>query len=113
MGADLQSKSSIFAGIYSPTKVKSVHPILHEDLGSKSKIIAPPATLTAEMGRNLSSAKSEVQLVSPARHLGFQSPDNRQIPCIGLTMSPVRLKRYEGFEQGLNTIPANKGLPYK
>ena len=33
MGADLQSKSSIFAGIYSPTKVKSVHPILHEDLG--------------------------------------------------------------------------------
>ena len=32
-------------------------------LGSKSKIIAPPATLTAEMGRNLSSAKSEVQMV--------------------------------------------------
>ena len=31
--------------------------------GSKSKIIAPPATLTAEMGRNLSSAKSEVQMV--------------------------------------------------
>ena len=31
----------------------------------------------------------------------------------GLTMSPVRLKRYEGFEQGLNTIPASKGVPYK
>ena len=31
----------------------------------------------------------------------------------GLTMSPVRLKRYEGFEQGLNTIPAAKGMPYK
>ena len=34
------------------------------NLGLKSKIIAPPATLTSEMGRNLSSAKSEVQMVS-------------------------------------------------
>ena len=33
-------------------------------LGLKSKIIAPPATLTSEMGRNLSSAKSEVHMVS-------------------------------------------------
>ena len=32
--------------------------------GLKSKIIAPPATLTADMGRNLSSARSEVQMVS-------------------------------------------------
>merc|ERR1712038_522737 len=115
MGADLQSKSSIFTGIYSPTKVKPIHHNLHEDIGLKSKIIAPPATLTSEMGRNLSSAKSEVQMVSPVRHLGFQSPDNRQIPSLGLTMSPVRLKRYEGFKQGLNTIPApaTKGIPYK
>ena len=36
--------------------------------GLKSKIIAPPATLTSEMGRNLSSAKSEVQMVSWRRH---------------------------------------------
>ena len=35
------------------------------------------------------------------------------LTSIGLTMSPVRLKRYEGFEQGLNTIPASKGNPYK
>ena len=34
--------------------------------GLKSKIIAPPATLTSEMGRNLSSARSEVQMV---RHI--------------------------------------------
>ena len=33
MGADLQSKSSIFTGIYSPTKVKPVHHALHEDAG--------------------------------------------------------------------------------
>ena len=33
MGADLQSKSSIFTGIYSPTKVKPVHHTLHEDMG--------------------------------------------------------------------------------
>ena len=34
MGADLQSKSSIFAGIYSPTKVKPIHHNLHEDIGN-------------------------------------------------------------------------------
>ena len=39
MGADLQSKSSIFTGIYSPTKVKSMHHTLHEDMGRKIYII--------------------------------------------------------------------------
>ena len=34
MGADLQSKSSIFAGIYSPTKVKPIHHNIHEDIGN-------------------------------------------------------------------------------
>ena len=35
MGVDLQSKSSLFAGIYSPSKVKSnnLHLTLHEDIG--------------------------------------------------------------------------------
>ena len=35
MGADLQSKSSIFTGIYSPSKVKPIHHTLHEDMGMK------------------------------------------------------------------------------
>ena len=38
MGADLQSKSSIFTGIYSPTKVKPIHHTLHEDMGMNTYI---------------------------------------------------------------------------
>ena len=57
-----------------------------------------------------------VSLTSQLFSLRVKSPAPR-VTCyfVGLTMSPVRLKRYEGFEQGLNTIPApaTKGIPYK
>ena len=76
-GQDLQAKSSLLTGIYSPSKTKN------EETLKANKIVAPPPTLTSDMGvRTLSSAKSEVDVAASksslkSRQLGFQSPDER------------------------------------
>ena len=114
LGQDLGSKNSLFAGIYSPSKTNNS--TTQEDPKGHGKIVAPPPTLTADMGssnRGLSSAKSEMSSnSSPTKtRMGFQSP--MEPPT-----SPQKLRRFEGFEQGLNTLSqtANlhpKGAPYK
>ena len=128
-GQDLQAKSTLLTGIYSPSKTR--------DESKHQRIVAPPPTLTTDMGaRTLSSARSEVDSSTStlrSRVMGFQSPDsrgqrkkmisfectdsNKLCPYFAVN-SPQRLKRYDGFEQGLNHLTAPvahqpKGAPYK
>jgi len=80
-----------------------------EDPGQRStKIIAPPASLTSDMHERKASAQDcEIQIISPIRQVHAVSPDESSMA------SPVRLKRYEGFEQGLNVMGRSRGAPYR
>jgi len=135
-------RSQLLTGIYSPSKSKAAAGAVADTSetaavtgkGSSSnhhRIVAPPPTLTSEMGgRTLSSARSELEVNTSggikanlkARQLmGFQSPDERNQVQVA---SPKGLKRYDGFDQGLNNLAAAaalaastgggaKGAPYK
>eukprot|EP00093_Oithona_nana_P007854 07854.XXX_174757_178252_1 [CDS] Oithona nana genome sequencing. len=69
-----------------------------EEQSLRQKIVPPPASLTAEMHERKASAEVELQLISPIRHINTVSPAESS------ACSPVRLKRYEGFEGGLNVM---------
>ena len=68
-GGGLAAKSNLLAGIYSPSKAKpepSVEATHGLPTTKGQRIVAPPPTLTADMGhhrgdRGLSSARSEVE----------------------------------------------------
>ena len=48
-----------------------------------------------------------IYLISFSRQVHAVSPDESSIA------SPVRLKRYEGFEHGLNVMGRSRGGPYR
>ena len=70
----------------------------------RTKIVPPPASLTSDMqDRKASAADVELQILSPIRNIHAISPDENS------QASPVRLKRYEGFEHGLNVMGRSRG----
>ena len=69
---------------------------------ARAKIVPPPASLTSEM------ADRNYELLSPVRQVNTVSPDAES------QASPVRLKRYEAFDQ-LNVMGRARaaGNPYR